>query len=115
MSETRTGGGFLAGIVIGGLLGAGIALLLAPRSGQETRDELLDRSAELRGRASGLAARAWDDVDQLVARGRAAVEDTSATFRDAYTQGSQAAADRSEELERRFREARGYEGEQPLA
>jgi len=115
MSEVRTGGGFLAGIVIGGLLGAGVALLLAPRSGQETREELLDRSAEIRERASGLAARAWEDVDQLVSRGRSAVEDTTATFRDAYTEGSQAAAEQAEELQRRFRESRGYQGEQPQA
>ncbi|TAK27727.1 MAG: YtxH domain-containing protein [Chloroflexota bacterium] len=115
MSEARTGGGFLAGIVIGGLLGAGIALLLAPKSGQETRDELMDRSVELRERASELAARAWGDVDELVSRGRSVVEDTTATFRDAYSQGTQAAAEQAEELQRRFREARGYPGDQPQA
>jgi gas vesicle protein len=41
MSEDRSGGFALLGaFVLGGLIGAGIALLSAPRSGKETRDNL---------------------------------------------------------------------------
>lgn len=41
-------GGFLAGAVIGGAIGAGVALLFAPRSGEETR-RILKKKAEAIG------------------------------------------------------------------
>lgn len=41
-------GAFLAGFVIGGLVGAATALILAPRSGAETRSQIADKSHELR-------------------------------------------------------------------
>ena len=41
-------GGFLAGMVIGGLAGAGTMLLLAPQSGRRTRAEIQQKGLELR-------------------------------------------------------------------
>lgn len=40
-------GAFLAGFVIGGLVGAATALILAPQSGQETRSQIASKSREL--------------------------------------------------------------------
>ena len=49
MSENNNElGSFLAGFVIGGLVGAATALILAPQSGQETRTQIVDKSKELR-------------------------------------------------------------------
>ena len=48
-------GSFLAGFVIGGLIGAGVALLMAPQSGEETRALIADKSIELRDRAADTA------------------------------------------------------------
>ena len=48
-------GSFLAGFVIGGLIGAGVALLMAPQSGEETRALIADKSIELRDRAAETA------------------------------------------------------------
>lgn len=44
-------GSFLAGFVIGGLVGAAVALLLAPQSGEETRTIIKERSIELKDKA----------------------------------------------------------------
>lgn len=44
-------GAFLAGFVIGGLVGAAVALILAPRSGSEIRSQLMERGEEFRSRA----------------------------------------------------------------
>ena len=44
-------GAFLAGFVIGGLVGAAVALILAPRSGEEIRSQLIERGEEFRNRA----------------------------------------------------------------
>ena len=50
MSDSSGGevGAFFAGFLVGGLIGAGAALLLAPQSGEETRAQIHDRTVELR-------------------------------------------------------------------
>ena len=48
MSNQNSGLLFLAGLVTGGLVGAGVALLLAPQSGAETRGQIRDKSIELK-------------------------------------------------------------------
>jgi gas vesicle protein len=40
-------GAFLAGFVIGGLVGAATAIILTPQSGQETRTQIASKSNEL--------------------------------------------------------------------
>lgn len=49
MSENSTSefGAFLAGFVIGGLVGAATAIILAPQSGQETRAQIAAKSSDL--------------------------------------------------------------------
>jgi gas vesicle protein len=42
---------FFTGMVIGGLVGAATALLLAPQSGEETRALIKDKSIELKDKA----------------------------------------------------------------
>jgi gas vesicle protein len=56
---------------IGGLIGAGVALLMAPQSGQETRDLLRNKSLEIKDKAAETASdtrqratRALNDVAQ---------------------------------------------------
>ncbi|MBN1220022.1 MAG: YtxH domain-containing protein [Anaerolineae bacterium] len=51
MSDRNGGAEFFAGLVIGGLVGATLALLLAPQSGEETRAQIRDKSLEIKGRA----------------------------------------------------------------
>jgi gas vesicle protein len=47
---TRSGMSVVTGLLIGGLIGAGVALLMAPRSGEETRAELRNKAMEYRDR-----------------------------------------------------------------
>jgi gas vesicle protein len=49
--ESSDIGAFLAGFVIGSLVGAAAALILAPQSGEETRTLIHDKGIELRTRA----------------------------------------------------------------
>lgn len=52
MAERSSGGAeFFAGLVIGGLVGAALALLMAPQSGEETRAQIRDKSLEYKDRA----------------------------------------------------------------
>ena len=48
---------FVTGLLIGVAVGFGLALLLAPKSGEELRDDLMQRGIELRDRAGDLASR----------------------------------------------------------
>jgi gas vesicle protein len=46
---------FLAGFVVGGLVGAAVALIMAPQSGEETRRYIADKSIELKQTAEETA------------------------------------------------------------
>lgn len=66
-------GSFLAGVVIGGLIGAAIGLLLAPASGEELREQVGEFVDERRA--------AFDDA---INEGRLAAEQARAEMQDAY-------------------------------
>lgn len=80
----------ISAFAIGGLIGAGIALLMAPQSGQETRDRIRNKSVEIKDKAIETAedtreraSKALNDVTQqtkekvssLSKRGQQMVED----------------------------------------
>jgi len=55
----------LTGIVVGGLIGATAMMLLAPRSGEEMREEIKDKAMDLRDRTTEGVK---DRVSQVVSR-----------------------------------------------
>ncbi len=57
--------------IAAGIVGAGLALLFAPRSGRETRDKLRENYGELRDRADGKLAAAREKVDESVQEAKA--------------------------------------------
>jgi gas vesicle protein len=80
MSEQESDfGAYLAGFIIGGLIGAATALLLAPQSGEETRTMIRDKSIEIKDRASATAEEALEKasatLDETRTRLTATVED----------------------------------------
>lgn len=120
MANDQTGGSafswFLAGLSLGSLLG----VLYAPRSGQQTRDELVagaigssevvrQRSREAKRAAAEYVDRSKDQVNDYVNRGkdhvnhlssksRDAVEAGRQKINDAYNQSRQAVADQKEKF-----------------
>ncbi len=50
MSDDNFGKGILTGALIGGLIGAAIGILLAPKSGEETRQELMESAKDFAGK-----------------------------------------------------------------
>jgi len=81
MAERDSGLEFFAGFVIGGLVGAAVALILAPQSGEETRAQIRERSIELRDRAGELAVEARQRAEELSEEARRRAEDLSADTR----------------------------------
>ena len=85
MSQGSGGSSLLAGLMIGGLVGAGAMLLLAPQAGRQTRQELQEGAAEIKdrttetvrgavtqakSRAQQLASDAKDKAAELQSQGR---------------------------------------------
>ena len=68
-------GSFLAGFVIGGLIGAGVALLMAPQSGEETRAIIQEKSIELKDMAAATAEDAIARAEEAAAEARAYADD----------------------------------------
>jgi gas vesicle protein len=64
MSERDEFSAFLIGFIIGGLTGAAVSLLMAPQSGEETREYLRERAIELRERAQETAQTTADRVGE---------------------------------------------------
>ena len=61
---------FTAGIAVGAILGATVALLMAPGSGDETRDRIGRRVRRLRGNDD-----VWDDLAEELERAASERED----------------------------------------
>lgn len=90
----------------GALLGAGAALLLAPRSGRETRDDIRAGALRLRDRAEDAVRSVGDSVTETIGGVRTEVQGRIETARDAFEAGRRAARETREEMEMRVREVR---------
>lgn len=55
-------GTVLISFLIGGIVGAGVALLLAPQSGRKTRRQILDAADDVREQASGYAKKLKEKI-----------------------------------------------------
>ena len=101
----RRSGGFGA-FLLGALVGAGIALLYAPRSGQETRDELRQGARRLRDSAEDTVRQVQDSVTGTVDDVRREVNHRIGAARDAFEAGRSAARETRADLERRLNDTR---------
>ena len=81
MANRNGGGEFFAGLIIGGLVGAAIALLMAPQSGEETRAQIRDASIELKDRADMTIAEARTKAEAITADARRRAEEITADAR----------------------------------
>ena len=55
MAENDSGLSFVSGFLLGGVVGAVVGMLLAPKPGEETRADLVGQSEVLRTRAEEIA------------------------------------------------------------
>lgn len=79
MSDNNDFGTFFAGLIVGGLVGAAVALMLAPQSGEETRTLIHDKGIELKERAveygQDARSRAASALEEARARADQALEE----------------------------------------
>jgi len=68
------GGSFLMGLLAGTVLGAGLGMLFAPKTGSELRNQLSDQAGKLRATANDTYQQASEKVSQMVDRGKEAYD-----------------------------------------
>jgi gas vesicle protein len=79
---------FVLGVVIGALIGAGVALILAPDSGRRTRRRIRRSAEDLSEAAGDRLQTAADDVRRLADDTRRAAEQSSSRLIDSVGRGA---------------------------
>jgi gas vesicle protein len=91
-----SGPGFVAGLLIGALAGATVAMILAPQAGEDTRDLLRAKAREasdrMRDAAEDLAKNSPVAPGDLLARGKQIVDEARTRLDAAVADGKDAAA-----------------------
>ena len=76
MSDRGSFSDFLLGVVIGGLVGYGAALLSAPKSGDEMRQMLTEKGRDIRENAMDTLQETKEKTGKMVAEGKDKVDQT---------------------------------------
>jgi gas vesicle protein len=79
MSSRDSASDVLMAFLIGGAMGAALALLFAPRTGEETRELISDAAREGARRARDVADRGREIGERAAGRGRQLVDDAAQT------------------------------------
>ena len=82
------GGSFLMGLLAGTVLGAGLGMLFAPKTGSELRSQIGEQAGRLRSTATDTYQQASEKVSQIVDRGREAYDRARSSAGSAGTESS---------------------------
>lgn len=88
--EKGCSGSVILAFLLGGVIGAGVALLTAPQSGRETREKMRGLADEGRKKASEYADQAKEKLSSAVDSGKHFVEDKKSLIANAYEAGKEA-------------------------
>jgi gas vesicle protein len=80
-------GSFLSGMIIGGLIGAAVGLLLAPQSGEETRQVIREKSIELRDKAAETAEETRIRLEEMGQQAKERADEIAHQVRDTIEEG----------------------------
>ncbi len=83
---------------IGGIIGAGIALLLAPKSGRETRQLITDTAEDVKEKAEQYAGQAKGAVASAVEKGKGLFQERKTVITTAIEAGKEAYEKEKEKL-----------------
>jgi len=98
----RESGGGLGPFVLGALVGAGLALLLAPQSGEETQEEIKAGARKLTKAAQERAREVQHDLEDRLSVARENLQARVESVKEAVDSGRQAALEAREDLERKL-------------
>jgi gas vesicle protein len=98
----RGGGSGAGAFILGALVGAGVALLFAPRTGEETQQDIKDRALKLKSVAEARVREAQKQLEERLESAREGVQTRVEGVRDAVETGRRAAVDARDDLERKL-------------
>ncbi len=98
----RDGGGGLGSFVLGALVGAGLALLFAPKTGAETQEELKLQARKLRSAAKESVREAQKQLEERFEAAREGVQTRFDGVKEAVEAGRTAASERRTDLEKKL-------------
>lgn len=83
---------------LGGLVGAGVALLLAPKSGSETRKKIKEFAGAAKGKADEVIQQVKGKVSTVMEKGKEAIEERKTILTSAIEAGKEAYEKEKEKL-----------------
>jgi gas vesicle protein len=98
----REGGSGLGSFVLGALVGAGLALLFAPKSGEETQEELRERAKQLKAAAETRMREVQRQFDERLDAAREGVHARVEGVKEAVDAGRKAALEARDDLEEKL-------------
>lgn len=92
MSEERgySGSAIALGFILGGALGASLAMLFTPESGRRTRERLRDLAADVRDKTIDVSDELRDKAEDVLERSREVLEEKKSILSAAVQAGKEA-------------------------
>ena len=91
-------GSLFLSFVLGGLMGAGVALLLAPRSGSETRQRIKEFADDVRDKAEDYVDQTKSRVTSTIEKGKGFIDEKKSIITTAVEAGKEAYEKEKERL-----------------
>jgi len=88
--EGYSSGSMLVSFLLGGIVGAGLALLLAPQSGEETRKKIRDLADDVKDRTTDYVEKTKDKITSYVDEGKGLYEQKKSIVKSAIEAGKEA-------------------------
>jgi gas vesicle protein len=105
MAREGGGGGFVGGLFLGLLAGTAVAMIAAPKTGEDTRATLRLKAREAadaaRDRAGDVSESLSGQTNELLERGRIIIESARVRVDQAVAEGMEAAEQQRNELQSR--------------
>jgi len=83
-------GSVLMSFILGGIVGAGIALLFAPKSGSDTRQMIKDFAGDVKDKAQNYATDVKEKVSSGIDKGKGLYEEKKSMISSAFDAGKEA-------------------------
>ncbi len=88
--EGYSSGSMLLSFLLGGLVGAGLALLLAPQSGEETRKKIKDLADDVKDKTTDYVEKTKEKLTSYVDDGKGLYEQKKSIVKSAIEAGKEA-------------------------
>jgi len=88
--EGYSSGSVLLSFLLGGVVGAGLALLFAPQSGRETRQKIKDLADDVQEKSAEYVSQAKEKAASLVEDGKGYYDEKKSILKSAVEAGKEA-------------------------